>query len=201
MADLAKIIVEFLVAFFGLKEGESSPLYLLAVKALKAFPNLRPATEKEDARISSPHTATAHNADATRYIPVRDKRDVSIPIVLKPIESKGNVLCYIPVLDTDKVGSMAVCEAFAKLYMSKTLASKKTFDALASSLFARQSGEDLVNNARQREGRKIAEHSALVSLAKPFLSLSDEIWQSVRPSVEQTNDALAEIIDEMREQK
>jgi len=198
MADIAKNILSFLLSFFGLAEGETSSAFVLVCKVFRQNGNLRLATDKEDTRITSPHTATSHNADTTTYIPVRDKRAPEVPLVLKPVDSKKTTVAYVVVLDTDKVSTEAHCKSFAELYMAKTLKGKKTFEALAASLFARQSGEDIVNNTRQKEARKFADRAKLVSLAQPFLSLAAEVWSSVRPSIESSCEELAEVIDELR---
>src|SRR3989304_5946802 len=150
-------IREFLDGFFS--DGDYR--YPLALKVFRTNVNLRLASVKEDARISAPHTATAHNIDSTRYIPVRDTRNPKIPLILKPITAGGATLAYIVVLDADKVASLEVCEDFARLYEQTALSNKKSFTAWASAHIARSSSDDRTNNARQKAVRTLAESAGL----------------------------------------
>ena len=189
---IPKVLLSFLESFL------SADWLALAVRAFEQNTNIRIATKDEDTEISSPHTSTAHNADSTRYIPIRDKRIESVPLVLRPVTANKKNVGYVVVLDTDKLSSMSQCEDFAKVYMAKSLAGKKTFSALSASLFGRQSGEDIRNNFAQKEARKQSERASLLTAAQPFIMLDAMVWESIKPSIADRDESLAEIIEELR---
>lgn len=203
---VSQIIISWLLSFFGFEtvpassdKSETAIWYRLALKAFALYPELRIATAKEEERNTSPHTGTAHNTDTQGYIFVRHTEHTEMPLCLKPITSNDKPLAYCLVLDTDKVSSIEKhCEQFAKLYMRKALKLKKTFGALNASLFARQSGEDRVNNLRTREKEKANNRAKLELLAAPFVAMSADMWLSVAPSIEESAEPLYEVITELR---
>jgi hypothetical protein len=170
---------------------------VLAQRAMEINHELRLATKEEDVRIASPRADTTHSSDTNQYVPVRDKRLADVPLVLRPVTAKDKPLGYAVVLDTDKVTTMAVCERYAEVYMARALG-KISWDALAASLFARQSGGDARNNYAQKQLRKLQGAEGLLKLAQPFIGLADVVWEAIRPSITATDETLAAIIDDLR---
>lgn len=175
----------------------STEWFDFAVKAL-SDPNIRIAREDEDSERISAHTCTAHNADERFYVPVRDERMSHVPLVLRPVTAKKKAVGYVVVLDTGRVSDMEVCRAFLRVYARKAVLKTNTLEALCASLIARQAGEDIRNNFAGKALRKVENREELVLAAGPFLSLSDDVYASIRPSLEMRDEALAEVIDELR---
>jgi hypothetical protein len=193
MSDRLTKIFTVLCSIFG----NNSPLNELVLSVFRSISTLRLATVAECTASASEHGSSAHNADMREYFQVRDTRDENVPLILKPVTSEGATLAYALCLDANKVKTLAQCESFAKLFLAKTLASKCSFSALASVCFARQTGEDTVNNLRQTELRIAKKQVLFARQAAPFLSVSVSAadWERFRVALDTD---LASYIDARR---
>lgn len=205
MKDLAQEILVAILVFFGINEkqakkleGKSKDAFDLLCKVFLTNPNIEPATQAENAETTSKHTTTAHNSDSTKYFEIRDKRIPEVPLRLQPVESKDSILTYAVVMDSEKISDLRKIKKFAEIYMAKTLKSKKTFASLVSTLTCRQANEDIINNTRQKENNKRKDRTTNETLAAPFISLPEEIWQTIRTTMIVKSEELCEVIDELR---
>jgi hypothetical protein len=205
MKELAQDLLNFLLAFFGVTSetltkatADVQKRFTLACKVFLLNPHLSFYVEKGEK--NSEHTTTAHNADSTQYILVRDDRIPQVPLRLQPVESKGKTLSYVTVMDTEKGLTLKQCSQYASLYMAKTLKGKKSFHALTSSLFCRQANEDIINNTRQRESAKASQYESLCKMAQAFVNLPDEAWLAMKANeaFAETQESLIEVVEELR---
>lgn len=191
MSDRLTKIFTVLCSIFG----NNSPLNELVLSVFRSISTLRLATVAECTASASEHGSSAHNADMREYFQVRDTRDENVPLILKPVTSEGATLAYALCLDSNKVKDLGECESFAKMYLGKTLSAKCSFAALAAVCFARQTGEDIVNNLRQTELRQAQKQTLFSKQSAPFLKLGEAEWLQFRIALDAD---LAEFIDRKR---
>jgi hypothetical protein len=175
--------------------GGDRVLAELVLTVFRAVSTLRLVTAVEAVADAAAHGSAAHNADRRYSVQVRDERDTKVPLVLKPVTSEGATLAYALCLDSNKVKDLGECESFAKMYLGKTLSAKCSFAALAAVCFARQTGEDIVNNLRQTELRQAQKQTLFSKQSAPFLKLGEAEWLQFRIALDAD---LAEFIDRKR---
>jgi len=197
---LPEKLISFLRSFVDQNfTGETSQFATVAFSALsRLFAKWELTPLSDSAKPSGKGgKSVSHNTDETGHIRVA-RKDLSCPLVVKPIVSDKVLLGYEVVSDSNRVSSIDEMVSFLEVFEGKVIKKHDDANKAIASLASRESGKDRTNNARQRLLRQAEIARTNAEKLQIFKELPDATWQSVRPGLVLIDEDFVEMVDDAR---
>ncbi len=193
MSNIAKKVLDFLIAFCAKvfvdsSEGKFARFADDAIARLQehfAEHGLTLSTRKREIKKKEGRT-TSHNRKERFYI-LTEKAGVECPLITKPVYTgkgdKKSLLCWVTIPDSEMVSSLAELVSYVRGFLADVEGkSKGEIETVCIANSARQFGEDVANNIRQKGAKALAsaiEKSKVVcALIAPYLIMDESLFTS-----------------------